>query len=491
MLRSSCRICERIGRSSADRRLFRASNSTIGLIPSQTRFLSNGTSNNPSKKRRRRRKPLVIGSDKSKELTTTREKMRTLVETNQLQQNVLPTRNQADDLVDLARSRVSWVQSKMYEFWNPDHVPASATAESSSSAGTAAVAAAAQRPAKNDVIMDARWWVWNVSYALFPAFVIALYCEFRGQYLMHDYYEGLEQNQMQRIMGDDFVAQHADELAVPPPQNFVVRLGRVIQEVTDLVMGVGGGGEQVAEGVAPVSRQSLGVGPTPVPTAPVATPVEPKSASAVNMTVAAGESNSTSITSNTSTDIAKDDLVGRIEHLEGLLLKQTRERKQQVDYQLERLQQSGTRNRMEDDLMEKWKHKMAEAPPVSTPERPMERQPPKVSSQESARSAETGEEAATAWSVWKVNEVLKEAVVSTLHQTRSLLGDKSTSVDSVDDTEEASAVPATTQALDSSPESPLEVTTGEQEHVSGLELETVDKVYSGDKKKKKPWWRPW
>jgi hypothetical protein len=52
---------------------------------------------------------------------------------------------------------------------------------------------------------------------------IGIYCEFRGQKLMHKYYTGWETEQMRRILGESAVL---DEWVVPPPENFVVRIVR-------------------------------------------------------------------------------------------------------------------------------------------------------------------------------------------------------------------------------------------------------------------------
>jgi hypothetical protein len=205
--------------------------------------------------------------------------------------------------------------------------------------------------------MDVRWWIWNILFALVPALAIGIYCEFRGQKLMHEYYTGLETEQMRRILGEDAVL---DEWVVPPPENFVVRIARFGREITAMLInsmsgddasqpqhGVENNKEQLAI-EQPTTRKPATVGKTAddsvvVPTSQDAPAPAPAS--------------SATDSSNTRSNNYKDDLVVRIEHLEALLLKQERERQRQMKYQLERLQQSGTQNRMEDDLIQKWKHK--------------------------------------------------------------------------------------------------------------------------------------
>jgi hypothetical protein len=181
-------------------------------------FATNTTTKSGStSKRTRRRKNLAVSNTANTSMTTTtKDRLRTVIDQNKVKATLLPTRDQASDVLNLAQSRVTWVRDKVYEFWGAD-------AKGGSSSSAAARAAVPNRPVKKDINMDARWWLWNILFALVPALAIGIYCEFRGQKLMHKYYTGWETEQMRRILGENAVL---DEWVVPPPENFVVRIVR-------------------------------------------------------------------------------------------------------------------------------------------------------------------------------------------------------------------------------------------------------------------------
>jgi hypothetical protein len=288
-----------------------------------------------------------------------------VIDKNKIQKSTLPTRSQAEDVLNLATSRVTWVKDKIFEFWG---APAGDAGAKSSAA---AKAVASNRPAKKDVNMDPRWWSWNILFALLPALTIGLYCEFRGQRVMHEYYTGLETEQVKRILGDDAVM---DEWVVPPPENFVVRIARFGREITSMLLdAIGSNNGDHDERHDDTSKPQHRVDDNmpqlaieqPITThTPAAAAFKTDNELAVPRPDAPPVSSSAN-SSSTPLGTDKDDLVHRIEHLEALLLKQEQGRQRQIKYQMERLQQSGTQNRMEDDLIQKWKHQAGEKPGVS------------------------------------------------------------------------------------------------------------------------------
>lgn len=408
---------------------------------------------------------------------TVRDRLRVVQEKNQIKVNVLPTRHQSADLLDLAKGRVTWVQTKMYEFWNPDHVVPAATSN--------ATASAKNRPVKNDVVMDLRWWGWNIAFAILPAALIGFYCEFRGQYLMHDYYEGLEQQQAARILGDEYVREHASELTAPPPENFVVRLYRVAQEVTSLL--VGNRDDDDDNNNVIITDHGAAGRPQEMVDTVESTPVVPAD-STVHASVeqlrrisTASDAKAEPISAQRS-DTSQDELVRRVEHLESLLLKQEHERQRQINYQLERLQQSGTRNRMEDDLMQKWKHKVATATSQHQPQPAVVAAPPTPATP-SASSKDADDTSANEMN--RVNQVLKEAALAALNQVRPLLGmtEASSTISenvSVENKRQVSTADASASTL---MKPAVDASTASNTDMQG--------TLNGTDIGKKKWWKPW
>jgi hypothetical protein len=321
--------------------------SGVALTGGSPRLFATDTTTKSISKRTRRRKSLAVSNTAT--TITTKDRLRTVIDQNKVKASLLPTRDQASDVLNLAQSRVTWVRDKVYEFWG------ASTGDAKGGSSSAAAAAVPSRPVKKDINMDIRWWIWNILFALVPALAIGIYCEFRGQKLMHEYYTGLETEQMRRILGEDAVL---DEWVVSPPENFVVRIARFGREITAMLLNSMSGDdasqpqhqvENNTERLAieqPTTRTPATVGKTADESVVVPTRQD-----------APAPASSTTDSSNTRSNNYKDDLVLRIEHLEALLLKQEQERQRQMKYQLERLKQSGTQNRMEDDLIQKWKHK--------------------------------------------------------------------------------------------------------------------------------------
>jgi hypothetical protein len=468
------------------------------------RFFATYTPTKSVPKRTRRRKSLAVSNTANTNITT-KDRLRTVIDQNKVKVSLLPTRDQAGDVLNLAQSRVTWVRDKVYEFWG-------ASAGDAQGGSAAAASAVPNRPVKKDINMDVRWWIWNILFAIVPALAIGIYCEFRGQKLMHEYYTGLETEQMKRILGEDAVL---DEWVVPPPENFVVRIVRFGREITAMLLSSMGDGdgdgddastpqhrvndntEQLAIEQQPTTRTLASAGKTAddsvvVPTrqdAPV--PAPPSSAAE-------------------STPSYKDDLVVRIEHLEALLLKQEQERQRQIKYQLERLQQSGTQNRVEDDLIQKWKrkpgtpvseqHAQQSALPAVAREQHQQQQQPLPTG-----VTDAGDGEAFGWfSLSKVKKVAEATLRQAADQIMPLLGE--TDRNGEQDTQEPTKDPAADEASsaflnDHSNESSIRGQTGNETSVSGhmnvvpqdvvAQPGSSDTDESGTDRKRNKWWKLW
>jgi hypothetical protein len=453
------------------------------------RFFATNTGAKSTSKRTRRRKSLAV----SNTAITTKDRLRTVIDQNKVKASLLPTRDQASDVLNLAQSRVTWVRDKVYEFWGAS--TGDATGGSSSSAAAAAIP---NRPVKKDINMDVRWWIWNILFALAPALAIGIYCEFRGQKLMHEYYTGLETEQIRRILGEDAVL---DEWIVPPPENFVVRIARFGREITAMLLSsMSGDDASTPQAIEqPTTRTPATVRKTAddsvvVPTrqdAPV--PAPPSSAAK-------------------SKPSYKDDLVLRIEHLEALLLKQEQVRQRQIKYQLERLQQSGTQNRMEDDLIQKWTHKPgtpvsgqdAQQSAVAREQHQHQQQQSLPTDATDAGDDDVDDEAFGWSSLSKIKKVAKATLRQAADQIMPLLGE--TGRNDEQDTQESIKDPAADEASstflnvhpnESSIRGQTDNDTSVSGHVHVVHQDVVarpgssDTDENGTDRKEYKWWKLW
>ena len=150
-----------------------------------------------SRKRHRRTKSLTTTTLPA----TTRIRLRQMVELNQL-----PARRRDDksiqQLVSVATQRMEWLQTTIYRHWNPDYQPDKPTMSAESAGGSTSVTEGQKQAPRRRirVVMDARWWFWNIMFALMPAAVIALYCEFRVHPAMEAFYAEQDQHN-QRMLG--------------------------------------------------------------------------------------------------------------------------------------------------------------------------------------------------------------------------------------------------------------------------------------------------
>lgn len=154
-----------------------------GVFRYLPRRLSNHTNSlsTSSKRKIRRRSKLKKQAESTK---TTRDRMRVLVEKNELTAAEF-SHKKASHLLDLAQSRLSFFRNKVYQNWNPDYMQQH------------------KRPNKLDVIMDARWWTWNIAFALLPAVLIATFCELRGKPLVEKYRKEQKERQEKQLFSSD------------------------------------------------------------------------------------------------------------------------------------------------------------------------------------------------------------------------------------------------------------------------------------------------
>jgi hypothetical protein len=470
-------------------------------------FATDTTTKAVSVSKRTRRRKTLAGSNTAATNITTKDRLRTVIDKNKVKASLLPTRDQASDVLNLAQSRVTWVRDKVYEFWGAATVDAKGASSSSSAA------AAAARPVKKDLNMDVRWWIWNILFALVPAMVIGVYCEFRGQKLMHEYYTGLETEQMRRILGEDAVL---DEWIVPPPENFVVRIARFGREISSMLLSAMSGDDasQPQHDEVEKTTEQLAIEQTTTRTPNIA------GKTADDSVAVPTRQNASAPASSANTDSTlnyKDDLVLRIEHLEALLLKQEQERQRQMKYQLERLKQSGTQNRMEDDLIQKWKHK-----PAGTPTSGQDVQQSAVAAREQLQQQQQQQQQPSAvdttgagdddvenetfgWSsLSKVKKVAEATLRQAADQIMPLLGE--TGRDGKQDTQELTKDPVANEAsstfLKEHPnESSIRGQTDDDTSVSGhdhvvsqdagVRPGSFDSDEGGTDRKRNKWWKLW
>jgi hypothetical protein len=148
-----------------------------GLFNKVTTF-----STSVSKRKSCRKLKLKKHSESNK---TTRDRMRVLLETNQLPTDAF-SRQKASQLLELAQSRLSFFRNKIYQNWNPDYLSLQH-----------------KRPNKLDVVMDARWWTWNIAFALLPAVLIAAFCELRGKPLVEKYRKQQRERQEKQQLSNE------------------------------------------------------------------------------------------------------------------------------------------------------------------------------------------------------------------------------------------------------------------------------------------------
>lgn len=217
--------------------------------------------------------------------------------------------------------------------------------------------------------MDIKWWMVNIALSLSPAVMIALYCEYqRGP--MEEYFKGVREKERKRIMGEFEVDEdEADaalvELGIPleeeSKKSFSDRVADSASILyTSVVAMINGDGEdaegdndddegemsqQTESSLAAANGHAKEVPQTP--TIDKNAEIDHEAETGTNISV--GES-------------SIEELLRRIEALEMQVHQKTaaeemekRRRAHQLKYRLERADQSGVQNRLEDGWIDEWK----------------------------------------------------------------------------------------------------------------------------------------
>jgi hypothetical protein len=344
-----------------------------------------------------------------------KDRIRLLQETNRVAASTNSERLRklgSNKLLQLAQSRVSWLRDQLYSYWNPTYttaVPKIAQSEATSTSPSIDSRPTTRQFNKSTLVMDERWWFWNVLFALTPAIGIALYCELRGKFVMREFHRGQELIELKKVLqyddgdGDNVndeefeatamaILKAREEAKAQEPEWYdtvlrfaheVYAMGRL--QWTSLVVGSTTDDSKVME------NQSEGAGcdvnPATAAT-PLPSPTETSTSSAamarVERTQQLQQPTPRRQIINPSNDIAEpapsvQDLLHRIEGLEATIRSNGTklpspspgststsddseiDTNKQLQKSLQRVKQSGVRNRVEDELLQKWKPYMESA----------------------------------------------------------------------------------------------------------------------------------
>jgi hypothetical protein len=365
------------------------------------------SSSTPKVHRNQRKRKLLTQPPK---IITTRDRLRLLMDTNQF----IPKNRFQDtglsvapaaELLDLAQSRFTWLRSKVYQHWNPDY---------SEDPNQTSEGEGMKRQYKTGlVVMDTRWWVWNILFALLPAIVIALYCEFRGKPMMYEFHRNQELAQLKLMLGEN---EYTEQLgnAIIDAKNKAMKENRqydideqalnyVISVVANVFNAIYSAVSQIWQepfqeiNQAEQSEPTLAVGKNPA--------VEVDAARTISQNVGENphlkpklpetsrpaeiQANEQKFLKEESIQTSNEDLLFRIQQLEERLFAQEKPGQLQVQdeeiddaeairvigQRMKRLDQSNIQNRFEMEYKEKWKKyvraavsKEDKSPVASTPE---------------------------------------------------------------------------------------------------------------------------
>ena len=109
---------------------------------------------------------------------------------------------------------MTYVRQSIYQYWNPDYNNNNNNTNSDTSTASSTSPPRQVRTYKTGlVVMDTRWWIWNILFSLLPAAIITIYCEFRGKHQMYAFHHRLEVEQLQQILGEeDFTVERANAI---------------------------------------------------------------------------------------------------------------------------------------------------------------------------------------------------------------------------------------------------------------------------------------
>ena len=221
--------------------------------------------------------------------------------------------------------------------------------------------------------MDRKWWMVNIALSLSPAVMIALYCEYqRGP--MEEYFKGVCEKERKRIMGEFEVDEdEADaalvELGIPLEEESKKSFSdRVADSASILYISVvamiNDNGEDADidndhdddEGAMSQQTESSLAADDDAEEVPQ-TPTIDK-----NAEIDQGARTGTKVPVGEASEASIEELLRRIEALERQVQQKTaaeerekRRRAHQLKYRLERADQSGVQNRLEDGWIDEWK----------------------------------------------------------------------------------------------------------------------------------------
>lgn len=262
-----------------------------------------------------------------------------------------PLEKRISHFLELAESRLTWARSQVLQLWDPEWKKSNNKIEE----GVAASGARSPQPL---VVMDARWWRWNIAFALIPAVLIGTYCEFRGQYMMYKFHQEQELEQARRLMGEEYVETHRDVLVGPPPENILKRLLNAFMELKDFLLGT-----------PPDMRHSDSGSRTVLHSSSVPTPPQPSIPSSSG---ASAENAHTAEPPRIAEAASLEQLQARLQQLEAIVMQQEQHRGSR---ELANLNQSGVKNRMEQAMIDSWAKSVGDSPAVAqVPEKEQQQQ---------------------------------------------------------------------------------------------------------------------
>jgi hypothetical protein len=234
--------------------------------------------------------------------------------------------------------------------------------------------------------MDTRWWTWNLSFAVLPAVLIGLYCEFYGKYIVYDFHRLKELETMKRLLlhnnndienDDDAMLLLQDEellqaLLPTRPEHVGQRILRFWKVLQARMVGTS---ENVVEEEDNGTVVAVASDTDQPPTTRNQTVVTSRLAARVDDDVGGHHDESTTPVTAPAT-LASDPasvvvttqaLLERIQRLEARLgdaqssstAAHSDNNTRQWQHQVERLQQSDIHNRVEDEKIHMWRQKIA------------------------------------------------------------------------------------------------------------------------------------
>jgi hypothetical protein len=194
--------------------------------PTQQHQQENNMIATTQKKKRKKRSKSLFSLNKTP--TTTRDRVRWLQDNNAVLTDnyyVMKSRHRAmEDWGTTAEERLTFLRDKIYSFWR----------SSSSSSSNNQSALLAGRPKKPTLQMDSKWWFWNILFALFPAFLVACYCEFIGKPDVMEYQRIMHIAAQKDLLGDNYNQEEDEQLKaiLQDSETFVTKAYDAIRDLT-------------------------------------------------------------------------------------------------------------------------------------------------------------------------------------------------------------------------------------------------------------------